>query len=250
VSPPTSLVTDAPVDSTHRSRPADRRADSALPHHTLRGHLPSAGWAGCVLAISLGLGFFMARQGGSGLLHDKMLPWILSRCLGLGAYVSLTALVAVGIWFRHPWRVVRRKPGPEALLRAHAALAAATVVLLAGHIVAVCLDHYAGVGWTGTFVPWHSHYRPTAVAVGSIAMYGIVLVAGTAALAGSIARRIWLPIHSLSAAIFGLCLAHGLLAGSDSHVLWGIYAVTGAAVAVLQVTRVLARPPALADARS
>jgi len=203
-----------------------------------------------VLGLSVGAGYVLAVHGGSALLHDRMLPWILSRCLGLGAYVALFALVVVGIWFRHPWRVVRRTPGPEALLRAHAAFAAATVVLLVGHIAAVCLDSYAGVGWAGTFVPWHSHYRPTAVAVGSLAMYGIVLVAGTAALAGSIARRVWLPIHSISAAVFGLCLAHGLLAGSDSHVLWGMYAVTGAAVAVLQVSRVLARPPALADARS
>ena len=250
MSPPTPLVTEAPPESARRPDPTDRPTDAARrPRKTARDHLANAGWACGVLAVSLGAGYAMADHGGSGLLHDKMLPWILSRCLGLGAYVSLTALVAVGIWFRHPWRVVRRTPGPEALLRAHAALAAATVILLVGHIVAVCLDHYAGVGWIGTFVPWHSHYRPTAVGVGSIAMYGIVLVAGTAALAGSIARRIWLPIHSLSAAIFGLCLAHGLLAGSDSHVLWGMYAITGAAVAVLQVSRVLARPPALAEAR-
>ena len=112
----------------------------------------------------------------------------------------------------------------------------------------MCLDSYAGVGWAGAFVPWHSHYRPTAVAVGSLALYGIVLVAGTAALAGSIARRVWLPIHSVSAVVFGLCLAHGLLAGSDSRVLWGMYAATGAVVRALQVTRVLARPPALVDA--
>ena len=214
-----------------------------------RAHLANAASAGGVLAASIGAGYVMADHGGSGLLHDNMLPWILSRCLGLGAYVSLSALVAVGIWFRHPWRVVRRTPGPEALLRAHAALAAATVILLASHILAVCLDSYAGVGWIGTVVPWRSHYRPTATAVGSIAMYGIVVVAGTAALAGSVARRVWLPIHSISAVIFGLCLAHGLLAGSDSHVLWGMYAATGAVVVVLQVSRMLARPPGLADAR-
>jgi len=215
---------------------------------TSRGRAANAVWAGCVLALSVGAGYALAVHGGSALLHDRMLPWILSRCLGLGAYIALFALVAVGIWFRHPWRVVRRTPGPEALLRAHAALAAATVVLLAGHIVAVCLDSYAGVGWAGAFVPWHSHYRPTAVAVGSLALYGIVLVAGTAALAGSIARRVWLPIHSISAVVFGLCLAHGLLAGSDSRVLWGMYAATGAVVLALQVTRMLARPPALVDA--
>jgi len=249
VSPPP--VTMAPPPPAPPGGRADRgpARHARGPRRGSRDRLANMGWACVVLAVSIGAGYVMARHGGSGLLHDKMLPWILSRCLGLGAYVSLSTLVVVGIWFRHPWRVVRRTPGPEALLRAHAALAATTVLLLAGHIVAVCLDHYAGVGWIGTFVPWHSNYRPTAVAVGSIAMYGIVLVAGTAALAGSIARRVWLPIHSLSAILFGLCLAHGLLAGSDSHVLWWMYAVTGATVVVLQVTRMLARPVALVDAR-
>ncbi len=108
-----------------------------------------------------------------------MLPWILTRCLGIGAYLSLSALVVVGLWFRHPWRVARRIPGPEALLRTHVALATATAVLLVGHIVAVCLDSFAGVGWVGAFVPWASAYRPTASAWGRLAMYGIVLVAGT-----------------------------------------------------------------------
>ena len=181
------------------------------------------------------------------MIHDRMLPWILTRCFGIGAYLSLSALVAVGIWFRHPWRTVRRTPGPEAVLRAHVALAAATVVLLVGHIVAVCLDSFAGVGWTGAFVPWSSAYRPAAVGVGTVAMYGIVLVVGTATLAGSIARRVWLPVHSLSAVIFGFCVAHGLLAGSDSHELWWMYAASGALVGTLQGTRLLARVPVLAE---
>lgn len=207
-----------------------------------RGVLSTAG----VLAVSIAVGYGVAEHS-TGLLHNRMLPWILSRALGLGAYVALTALVAVGIWYRHPWRVLRRTPGPHSLLRAHATLAAATIALLAGHVVAVGLDHFAGVGWSGVFVPWHAHYRPTAVALGSLAMYGIVLVAVTAALAGSIARRVWLPVHGLSALLFGLCLAHGLLAGSDSRVLWVLYAATGSAVAALQITRVVARAPELVE---
>ncbi len=221
---------------------APRHAESAGRHF-----LSNAWWVGVILAASVGTGHVLARHS-SGLLHDRMLPWILSRCLGLAAYVVLCALVALGIWFRHPWRVHRRTPGPQALLRAHVALAASTVVLLAGHVAAVALDSFARVGWTGVFVPWHSEYRPTAVALGSMAMYGIILVAGTAALAGSIARHVWLPIHSTSAVLFGLCLAHGLLSGSDSHVLWGMYAITGLVVALLQVSRMMARPVQLAEA--
>ena len=132
--------------------------------------------------------------------------------------------------------------------RAHLSLAAATVVLLAGHVAAVALDRYAGVGWRGALVPWGAQYRPTAVALGTLALDGIILVGATAALAGSIARRVWLPVHGISSVLFVLCLAHGLLAGSDSHVLWALYAGTGLAVAFLQVSRLVARPTDLVEA--
>ena len=189
-----------------------------------------------VLAVSLGAGWMLALHS-EGVTHDRMLPWIMARSLGIAAYVLLSALVAVGIWFRHPWRVNRRTPGPESILRAHAALAAGTLVLLVGHILATVLDSYAGVGWAGAFTPWHSSFRTTGVALGTLALYGMILVSATAALAGSLARRIWLPIHSVSAILFGLCLAHGLLTGSDTHTLWWMYAATGIVVAVLQVSR-------------
>jgi sulfoxide reductase heme-binding subunit YedZ len=200
-----------------------------------------------VLGVSVATGYLVAPRGAA-VLHDRMLPWILSRALGIAAYVALSALVAVGIWYRHPWRVLRRTPGPQALLRAHVSLAAATVVLLCGHVITVAVDRFAGVGWVGVAVPWHAQYRPTAVALGSLALYGIVLVAATAALAGSLARRVWLPIHSMSAVLFALCLGHGLLAGSDSHALWSLYALTGVVVGCLLVTRMAARHSELAQA--
>lgn len=194
-----------------------------------------------MLVASIGTGYALSVHS-AGLLHDKMLPWILGRSLGIATYVALSALVVLGIWFRHPWRVARRTPSPETLLRAHVTLAACTIALLVGHVTALVLDRYSGVGWTGVLVPWHSQYRPTGVALGSIALYGIVLVAVSAALAGSIARQVWLPVHSVSSAVFAVSLVHGFLAGSDSRVLWWLYLVTGALVAALQVSRLLARP--------
>jgi sulfoxide reductase heme-binding subunit YedZ len=170
-----------------------------------------------------------------------MLPWILGRSLGVACYLTMTALVAVGIWLRHPWRYRFPRPGPETLLRSHVALAAATMALLAGHMTSLALDHYAGVGWVGTFVPWHAQYRPTAVALGTFAFYGMVLVAGTAALAGTIARRVWFPVHTVSAGIFALCAVHGVLAGSDSASLRWLYVATGALVVAVQITRWTAR---------
>ncbi len=200
-----------------------------------------------VLMGSIGLGYLLARRS-SGLVHNRMLPWILGRSLGIGAYVALSGLVALGIWFRHPWRIARRTPSPQALLRAHVTLAACTVALLLGHVTALALDHYSGVGWVGVAIPWHAQYRPTGVALGSLALYGIVLVAVTAALAGSIARRVWLPVHSVSSVVFGLSLVHGVLAGSDSAVLWWMYVASGLLVAALLLSRSLARRVALSRA--
>lgn len=224
---------------------ASSEGTSSVPDAT--GVVPVARWAAStlalvavVVAVTTAVAYEVTLRSGA-LVHNKMLPWILGRSLGVASYLTLTALVVLGIWLRHPWRNRLWSPRPESLLRAHVVLAACTVVLLAGHLTSIALDHYAGVGWTGTFVPWQAHYRPTAVAIGTIALYCIVLVAGTAALAGSLGGRVWYPIHTVSAMIFCLCLAHGAMAGSDSHTLRWVYVITGGVVAAVQTTRWVAR---------
>ena len=89
--------------------------------------------------------------------------------------------------------------------------------------------------------------RPTAIALGTLALYGMVLVARTAALAGSLAGRSGCRSIRSRRLLFGLSVAHGLLSGSDTPVLWAMYVVTGMAVATLQVTRMVA-PPVMAEA--
>jgi len=192
-----------------------------------------------VLGTSVGLGALLGTPGRA-LVHNRMLPWILGRSLGLGSYLALSAVVVLGLWLRHPWRSRFRRPTAPSILWAHVALAAATVTLLGGHLTALALDRYAGVGWTGVLVPWAAHYRPTPTALGTLALYTLLLVAGTAVLAGSIGRRIWFPVHTVSVLVFCLTLAHGVLAGSDAYSLRWVYVATGAFVLVLQASRWIA----------
>lgn len=206
-----------------------------------RGHGPPwwpavAAIVGCLVAGRL-LGTWAAPA-----LHDRMLPWSLGRGLGLAGLLSLTALVASGLWLRHPWRRDSRRVPPAAQLRIHATLAGATAALVAGHVVSLALDRYAGVGWTGALVPGRSVYRPLGVGLGTAALYLGLLVGGAAALAGrvGIGRR-WLPVHRLSAGTFALVWAHGLLAGSDDAALRGVYVGGGLLIAVLASTRWYAR---------
>lgn len=201
------------------------------------GGLRTAGKLAAATATVGGLsGFAMASWIGAAPV-GHMLPWILGRGLGIAAYLSLTALTALGLWLRHPASQRWHWPAPATRIRIHAVLAAATVVLVLGHVVALVLDSFAGVGLLGAVVPGASGFRPFAVALGTVSLYVAVLVGASAALAGRVVGRVWQPLHRVALAVFGLAWAHGLLAGSDASRLRLMYAVTGGVVALLAVTR-------------
>jgi hypothetical protein len=192
-----------------------------------------AGPTGAVVTIVTGIGAAVGYAASVvfGSVHiGRMLPWILGRGLGIAAYLCLVGLTAAGLWLRHPWRLRWRRPAPLAQLRLHAALAALTLVLLLGHIAALVLDRYAGVGVGGAVVP--------------VSVYLGLLVGISAALAGTLVRRAWLPVHKVASVLFAVTWLHALLAGSDTSRLAWMYLLTGAFVIALALTRRLAPAPA------
>ena len=124
----------------------------------IRESVTSTVYSAAALLACIAAGYLVAAVTGPE-RTVRMLPWLLGRSLGLAAYASLTALMIVGVWLRHPWRLRWPIIHPEVRLRVHAALGATTVLLVAGHLSALALDHYAGVGWRGAFIPGVSHYR-------------------------------------------------------------------------------------------
>lgn len=199
------------------------------------------GWPGAVVLGALVAGSEIGSRT-RGLAHSHLLPWILGRGLGAAGYLTLTALVCSGLWLHHPWRRDSRWVNPASQLRVHASLAAATAVLVAGHVVALALDRYAHVGWSGALVPGRSGYRPLGVAMGTAALYVGLLVGATAALAGRLGvGRHWLAVHRIAAVTFVMVWVHGVTAGSDSAFLRPVYVGTGVLVAALLSTRWYAR---------
>ena len=176
-------------------------------------------------------------------LQNRMLPWILGRGLGIGAYLDLTLLVLLGIWFRHPWRLRRPLLHPAVQIRAHSVLAVACGLLVLGHVAAMIADSYARVGWVGALVPGESGYRAFAVALGTLSMYLGAVVGLSARLAGVLTGRLWLPLHRLALVAFALGWAHSVLTGSDAGSLRPMFAVTGALVALLAASSLLAAGP-------
>ncbi len=193
-----------------------------------------------LLAFTLALGAgYVAAWGIAPTLHSRELPWVTARALGIAGYLSLTALVVVGIWMRHPWRSTGGWLHAETRLRAHAALAVATIALVAGHVASIVADRYAGVGWLGAIVPGLSHYRALAVGLGVVAFQLMLLTAATAGFAGRRGTRHWLGAHRLALFSFAATCAHGALAGTDTSALRLMYVSSGLLVAFLALTRSL-----------
>lgn len=89
-----------------------------------------------------------------------------------------------------------------------------------------------------------STFRPVAVTLGVIALWAGLVTGVTARLAGSIAARVWWPVHKVAVASLVLVWGHSVLAGTDVVGLRGFYLATGLAILGLAVTRYAARNPA------
>lgn len=193
------------------------------------------------VVVALAVGTVTAHLVGPS-VHSQYFLWISGRALGLSALTALWLLVLVGTWMRHPWRSRCRAGHPETRLRLHAALAAATVALVAGHVSTLAMDRYAGVGWKGVIIPGAATYRPAAVSVGIIGLIVMLAMTASAALAGRRGTRHWLLVHRLGALNFAVVWLHGVLAGTDTTALRLFYLVTSSTWIAMVATRLGARP--------
>ena len=152
--------------------------------------------------------------------------WLAARATGITTYLILTFVVASGLILSHPvnrstWKLSKR------IFPWHENLLVFTVAFLVAHIVSIILDPYAGVGIAGSFIPGLSSYRSMPVALGSLALYGLLLTGLTARYTKWLPPGVWLKLHRLSIVVWGVSWAHGILAGADTEGLAVMYVVTG-----------------------
>jgi hypothetical protein len=172
------------------------------------------------------------------------MTWLLGRASGLTSYVLLLALVTTGLVLSHPWSRRMRRPTPAARLGLHITLATFTFAFTVLHVVVLATDPWARVGWRGALLPLASSYRPVPVTLGVLALWAGLITGLTARLAGTVAARVWWPVHKVAVGVLLLVWAHAVLAGTDAPILRWFYLLTGAAVLGLAVTRYSARTPA------
>jgi methionine sulfoxide reductase heme-binding subunit len=163
----------------------------------------------------------VACAAGDGLVSANAL-WFTARGAGLSALLVLSLAVVLGALGSMRTRSASTRVVIQYLHRTAAALG---LGLIAVHVSTLVLDQKAHIGLAGALVPFAAHYRPNAVALGSIAMYVFLLVAALGAARGRLASSrfgatTWRVLHALAYPAWLAAVVHGLLAGTDRAQHW------------------------------
>lgn len=165
--------------------------------------------------------------------------WDALRAAGFTAYLLLWLSTVLGMAAR-----LRLRPGPAPitwLLEAHRMSGALALAFVAGHLAGILVDPWTGISVMDVTLGTTSPYRPTALLLGSIAMWLTATVLLSTAFAGHLKNATWRSLHYLAFPAYLASLLHGITAGTDSAATPAValYAATAALVAALFAIRLL-----------
>lgn len=165
--------------------------------------------------------------------------WWSARALGLLALVALWLSVAFGVFMAGKGAGGLLDPRIVAQLHSRWALAAQVATVL--HVLAVVADPNSGVTPIAALIPLASATLTGPVALGTFALWGLVLLLVTTALARHLSRGAWRAVHASAFGTFLLAMVHGATAGTDttSPVVRGLYLVATALIVAAVIQRLL-----------
>ncbi|CAM3044350.1 ferric reductase [Paenibacillus sediminis] len=172
------------------------------------------------------------------LLH---LPtWIIIRGLGLMSYCLLFLGIVLGILYGMPFIKGKSK---GSMYKWHMRMTWSGFIAGMLHGLILIIDLYSPFHWKEIMIPFAAHHHPILSGLGTLSLYGMLIVLFTTDLRGIISRKIWLVIHLLSYPIFVMTIIHGIFLGSDTRlgVVKMIYLGTGSAVILITLARFISR---------
>ena len=161
----------------------------------------------------------------------NQLWWYVARASGIVAWLLLTASVMWGIFLST--KLLQRLRRPAWLLDLHRWLGGLTVAFVALHIAALVADSYVTFDLTDVLVPLASSWRRGAVALGVVAMWGLLAVELTSLAMRRLPRATWKAVHLLSYLVFWAVSLHAALAGTDTTNPLYVWTAVGSIVAVV-----------------
>jgi methionine sulfoxide reductase heme-binding subunit len=170
--------------------------------------------------------------------------WYLTRGMGVGALILLTASVALGVVTSIRWRSDRWPRFITAGL--HRNLTLLAIAFVAVHVLATVADGYTPIGVKDAVIPFVSPYRPIWLGLGAIAFDLLLALVATSLLREKIGYRAWRYVHWLAYASWPIALVHALGTGTDARLGW--MRATGVVCVALVAAAVLGRAALTPDA--
>lgn len=166
------------------------------------------------------------------------MTWIIIRSSGFVAYLLLAGASIWGLLVAT--KLLGRSVAAKNLTYVHESLSIGAILATLVHVGALIADNFIEFTIADVLVPGSAGWRPTAVALGIAAMYGLALVTASFYVRRQIGQRSWRRLHYVSFGIFAAAVAHGVSAGTDTTTPWGmaIYAASITAVLGLVAYRV------------
>lgn len=167
--------------------------------------------------------------------------WYLSRSSGIVAWLLLTTSVLWGMFLST--KILQAHKRAAWLLDLHRWLGGLTIAFVVVHIGALIADSNVKFTVADVLVPGMSSWRPLPVALGVLAMWGLVAVQGTSLMMKHLPRAFWRKVHLTSFLAFALGLGHSIFAGTDttSPLMMGTLLLTALMVTFVAIYRVLTK---------
>lgn len=201
------------------------RADS-----TVYGSLSGVAAAAALLIVSLGL---------TGLVDTKAF-WFFSRASGLVAYLLLWMSVMAGLLISSRASAV---VSPKSALAVHQMTSGTALAFAVFHGLVLVGDGFLSLSLMELLLPFFGTFKPLWMAAGQIALLLSAAVLASTSMRRSLGNKTWRALHYGAFLAYWLALAHALALGTDTGrpIIYGFYALTGAAVLWLTTIRIFVR---------
>ncbi len=166
--------------------------------------------------------------------------WYMGRSSGFVAYWLLFASVALGLAVSS--RVFDGLLGRPWVFEVHKFLSVFVLVVMVFHGLIMLPDPYAKFTLSELLIPFQSHFKNTAMAIGIVTLYSSVLISLSFYAKGLLGQNGWRVVHYLTFALFVGAMAHGVWTGTDTEKgpVRLSYLASGAGVLFLTFFRILA----------
>ncbi|WP_050794400.1 cation-translocating P-type ATPase [Paenibacillus curdlanolyticus] len=141
--------------------------------------------------------------------------WGLARAFGIIAYVLLFAGIATGMLYSYPM-FKKRPKAKAALFRWHTYMTNSGALAALAHATMLLISTYSPYSWKEVLVPFAAARNPFWNGLGTLVLYGVILLLLSSDFRSKLRRAIWFGIHLSAYPIFAAAALHGYYMGTDS----------------------------------